>query len=48
MENDDYRGRINQAMARSKLDLEFSHIGGLEDREGELTVHVRSAAPGGV
>ena len=47
MDNDHYRGRIAQAMARGTLDLEFTHIGDFEDRERELTVRVQSASGGG-
>jgi hypothetical protein len=47
MDNDHYRGRIAQAMARGTLDLEFTHIGDFEDRERELTVRVQSASDGG-
>ena len=47
MDNDRYRGRIDQAVARGTLDLAFTHIGDFEDRERELTVRVQSAANGG-
>lgn len=47
MDNDQYRGRIAQAMARGTLNLEFSHIGDFEDRERELTVRIQSASDGG-
>ena len=47
MDNDQYRGRIAQAMARGTLDLEFTHIGDFDDRERELTVRVQSASDGG-
>ncbi len=47
MDNDHYRGRIAQAMARGTLDLEFTHIGDFEDRNRELTVRVQSASDGG-
>ena len=47
MDNDHYRGRITQAMARGTLDLEFTHIGDFEDREREVTVRVQSASDGG-
>ena len=48
MNNDHYRDRIDQAMARGTLDLEFTHIGDFEDRDRELTVRVQSADDGGV
>jgi photoactive yellow protein len=47
MGNDHYLGRINQALSRGTLDLEFTHIGDFEDRERELTVRVQSASDGG-
>ena len=47
MDNPDYRGRIDQAMARGTLDLEFTHIGDFEDRERELTVRIQSASDRG-
>ena len=47
MDNDQYRGRIAQAMASGTLDLEFTHIGDFDDRERELTVRVQSASDGG-
>jgi photoactive yellow protein len=47
MDNAHYRGRIEQAIARGTLDLEFTHIGDFEDRERELTVRIQSATDGG-
>lgn len=47
MDNEHYRGRIEQAMTRATLDLEFTHIGDFEDRDRELTVRVQSASDGG-
>lgn len=47
MNNGDYRGRIEAAMARGTLDLEFTHIGDFADREREITVRVQSASAGG-
>jgi photoactive yellow protein len=47
MNNDQYRGRIDQAILRGTLDLEFTHIGDFEDRERELTVRVQSSSDGG-
>ncbi len=46
MDNDLYRGRIEQALARGTFDVEFSHIGDFEDRDRELTVRVQSASDG--
>ncbi len=42
-----YRGRIEAAMKRGSLDLEFVHIGDFEDREREITVRIQSATGGG-
>jgi photoactive yellow protein len=47
MDNAHYRGRIDQAIARGSLDLEFTHIGDFEDRDRELTVRIQSASDGG-
>ena len=47
MDNPDYRGRIDQAIARGTLDLEFTHIGDFEDRERELTVRIQSVSDRG-
>ncbi len=47
MDNPDYRGRIDQAIARGTLNLEFTHIGDFEDRERELTVRILSTSDGG-
>jgi photoactive yellow protein len=47
MDNDQYRGRIAEAVSRGTLDLEFTHIGDFEDRERELTVRIQSARDGG-
>lgn len=47
MDGDHYKGRIEQALERGTLDLEFTHIGDFEDRERELTVRVRAASDGG-
>jgi photoactive yellow protein len=47
MGGDAYRGRIERAIERGTLDLEFTHIGDFDDRERELTVRVQSASGGG-
>jgi photoactive yellow protein len=47
MDNPHYRGRIEQAIARGTLDLEFTHIGDFEDRERELIVRIQSSSDGG-
>jgi photoactive yellow protein len=48
MDNESFRGRIEQAKLRGTLDLEFIHIGDFEDRDRELTVRIQSASGGGV
>lgn len=47
MDSAHYRGRIEQAIARGTLDLEFTHIGDFEDRARELTVRIQSASDDG-
>jgi photoactive yellow protein len=47
MDNEQYRGRIAEAVTRGTLDLEFTHIGDFEDRERELTVRIQSSSKGG-
>jgi photoactive yellow protein len=47
MDNEHYRGRIQQAVATGTLDLEFSHIGDFADSERELTVRIQSSSTGG-
>jgi photoactive yellow protein len=47
MDNEHYRGRIEQAITHGTLDLEFSHIGDFADQERELTVRIQSSATGG-
>lgn len=47
MNNDSFRGRIEQAMKAGALDLEFGHVGDFSDRERELNVRVQSASAGG-
>lgn len=48
MDNEAFRGRIEEAKRRGTLDLEFTHIGDFDDRDRELTVRIQSAAGGGV
>lgn len=47
MNNRDFRGRIEHALAAGKLDIAFSHIGDFEDRTRSLDVRIQSAAGGG-
>ena len=47
MDQEEYRGRIERALAAGKLDLQFTHYGDFEDRDRELTVRVQSASDGG-
>jgi photoactive yellow protein len=47
MDSPHYRGRVEQAITRGVIDLEFTHIGDFEDRERELVVRIQSAASGG-
>jgi photoactive yellow protein len=47
MDNDQYRGRVQKAIASGTLDLEFSHIGDFGDRDRELTVRIQSSSTGG-
>lgn len=42
-----FRGRIERALARGKLDLEFSWTGDFSDRMRSVTVRVQSASDGG-
>ncbi len=47
MNNPDFRGRIERALAAGKLDIAFSHIGDFDDRTRALDVRIQSAAGGG-
>lgn len=47
MNKEAYRGRIERALSRGALDLEFTHVGDFDDRTRELTVRVQPAAGGG-
>lgn len=48
MNNPDFKGRIERAIAARTLDIEFSHIGDFSDRDRELQVRVQSAFDGGI
>ena len=47
MKTANYLGRIETALKKGSLDLEFTHTGDFSDRERELTVRVQSASDGG-
>jgi photoactive yellow protein len=47
MDNPEYRGRIEQALAAGHLDLRFYHTGDFSDRTRELEVRVQPATGGG-
>jgi photoactive yellow protein len=47
MNNAQFRGRIDQALAGGTLNITFSFIGDFNDPERELDVRVQSAAGGG-
>ena len=47
MDNADFRGRIDRALAAGRLDIEFGHVGDFADGEQELRVRVQSASGGG-
>jgi photoactive yellow protein len=48
MNNPDFKGRIERAVAARTLDIEFTHIGDFSDRDRELLVRVQSASDGGI
>ena len=48
MNNPNFRGRIDRAMAAGKVDIELVHIGDFSDREREIQVRVQSASQGGL
>jgi photoactive yellow protein len=48
MDNPNFRGRIETALAAGTLDLEFTHIGDFADRTREFRVRAQSATDGGV
>jgi photoactive yellow protein len=47
MDQPGFRGRIERAIARGRLDLEFSWTGDFSDRMRSVTVRVQSASSGG-
>jgi photoactive yellow protein len=47
MDQPGFRGRIEQALAQGRLDLEFSWTGDFSDRMRSVTVRVQSASGGG-
>ena len=48
MDNPQFKGRIDAALAAGTLDAEFTHVGDFADRDRELSVRAQSAADGGV
>lgn len=47
MDNDDFRGRVERALAAGSLDIEFTYFGDFRDGDRELTVRIQSASNGG-
>lgn len=47
MNNASFRGRIERALQRGKLDIAFDHVGDFDDEDREVRVRVQSAAGGG-
>lgn len=47
MDNEAFRGRIDQALAAGKLDLEFGFTGDFADPDRSLRVRIQSASEGG-
>jgi photoactive yellow protein len=47
MDTPGFRGRIEAALDRGALDLEFTHVGDFADRDRELTVRIQSSSDGG-
>ena len=47
MDQPGFRGRIERALAKGRLDLEFSWTGDFNDRMRSVTVRVQSASGGG-
>jgi photoactive yellow protein len=43
-----FREPIEAAIARGKLDIEFTHIGDFSDRDRELAIRAQSASDGGI
>jgi photoactive yellow protein len=48
MNTDDFRGRIERAMADGRVDLEFAWVGDYGDPKREMRVRVQSSKDGGV
>lgn len=48
MDGDEFRGRIERAMADGRVDLEFGWVGDFADPRRDLRIRVQSAADGGV
>jgi photoactive yellow protein len=48
MNRDDFRGRIEEAMAAGRVDLEFGWVGDYADPRREMRIRVLSAHGGGV
>jgi photoactive yellow protein len=48
MNTDDFRGRIEQAMADGAVDLEFGWAGDYSDSRRDLRIRVQSAHDGGI
>ena len=47
MDTEEFRGRIEQARAAGRLDLEFGWVGDFDERQREMRVRVQSASDGG-
>ena len=47
MNNPNFHGRIQRALAAGSLDISFSHVGDFSDGARELDVRVQSATGGG-
>jgi len=48
MDSDEFRGRIERAMADGRVDLEFGWVGDYADPRRDLRIRVQSADDGGV
>lgn len=48
MDTDIMRGRIQQAVARGRVDFELGWVGDFDDPEAEILIRVQSASDGGV
>jgi photoactive yellow protein len=47
MDTPQFRGQIEAAIARGRLDAEFTHVGDFSDADRELAVRAQSASDGG-